>query len=194
MAKKAAGQIREIGGRIEQFAGVKVREKVMEGSDKAAASSNAEKVALWVKEAMDRLDALTETAKREKIMLACGYNCIAYSPRPVQTAKARYQKYPDEEAFLKAEIEKPPKGMRFERKGNILVQYYTPHVYGRGMRCYCSLMRQLPEGVTASPTYCQCSRGFVDKYWEGILGRKVRVELGPTAISGARECQFIIHL
>ncbi len=194
MVKKIAGQIEEIGGRIEQFAGRDIRKKVMEGSDKVATSSDTKKVALWVKGAMDRLDATTDLAKREQIMLACGYNCIAINNRPMQMARARRQKYPTEEGFLTAEAQKPPKGMRFERKGDVLIQYYTPRTFGGGMRCYCSLMRGLPESVKASSTYCQCSRGFVQKYWEGILGRPAQVEVGDTAISGAKECKFIIHL
>jgi hypothetical protein len=194
MAKKTAGQIEEIGGRIEEFVGAEVREKVMKDSEKVATSSDSKKVALWVKGAMDRLDTLTDFAKREQVMLACGYNCIAINKRPMETARARRQKYPTEEAFLTAEVQKPPKGFRFEREGNVLTQYYTPRIYGVGMRCYCSLMRGLPADVRASPTYCHCSRGFVEKYWEGILGRPVRVELGDTAISGADECKFVIHL
>ena len=194
MVKKIAGQIEEIGGWVEQFAGAKVREKVMENSEKVAASSDLKKIALWVKGAIDRLDTLADPAKREQIMLACGYNCIEINDRPMQMAKARRQRYPTEEAFLTAEIQKPPKGFRFERDGSVLIQYYTPHSYGAGMRCYCSLMRKLPEDVIASPTYCQCSRGFVEKYWEGILGRPAQVELGDTAISGAKECKFVIHL
>ena len=195
MVKKTAGQIEEIGGRIEQFAGREVRDRVMQGSEKIAASANPEKVALWVKNAMDRLDALTSPAMHDQIMLACGYNCIAINQRPMETARARRQKYPSEEEFLTSEVQKPPKGIRLERDGSLLIQYYTPHIYGRGMRCYCSLMRGLPEGVTASLTYCQCSRGFVEKYWEGILGRRpVLVELEYSTISGADECKFIIHL
>jgi hypothetical protein len=191
MTRKTAGQIQEIGGRIEQFAGAGVREKVMEGSGKAAASSSPEKVALWVKETIDKLEAKVPPAMCET---ACGYNCIALNSRPMDVARARRGKYPTEEDFLSAEVRKPPKGFRFEKKGDVLIQYYTPHSFGRGMRCYCALMRGLPEGVTASPTYCYCSRGFVEKYWEGILGRKVKVELGATAISGADECKFTIHL
>ena len=194
MAKTISGQIQELSGRIEQFAGAVVRRKIMEGSDKVATSSDFKKVALWVKEAMDRLDAVVPPDKREQIMTACGQNCIVINQQPLDVAKARRQKYPKEEDFLKAEIEKPPRGFRFERKGDVLIQYYTPRAYGPGMRCYCSLIRRLPQGMVASPTYCQCSRGFVEKYWEGILGRAVRVELGATAITGADECQFTIHL
>ena len=193
MSVKTAGQIREIGGRIEQYAGMRVGAEVMKDSDKAAKYS-AEKTALWVKELIDKLESKAPPELCEKIMTACGYNCIALNSRPVESAKKRRQKFPDEEAFLKAEAENPPKGFRFERKGDTLVQYYTPQTLGQGMRCYCALMKSLPEGVTASPTYCLCSRGFVEKYWEGILGRKVSVELGPTAISGAEECKFTIHL
>jgi hypothetical protein len=171
-----------------------VRKKIMEGGDKVAAASNPKKVALWVKEAMDRLDAVVPPEKRGQIMTACGHNCIAINQQPLKVARARRQKYPSEEDFLKTEVEKPPRGFRFEREGDVLIQYYTPRAFGRGMRCYCSLVRGLPEGVVTSPTYCQCSRGFVEKYWEGILGRAVRVELGATAITGADECQFTIHL
>ena len=194
MTRRTAGQLREIGGRIKQFAGVKVREKIMEGSVKAASSSNPEKVALWVKEAIDKLEAKVPPEIREQIMTACGHNCLAHNRRPMEMARTRRLKYTTEEAFLNAEAQKPPPGMRFEKEGNKLIQYYTPHIYGKGMRCYCALLRALPEGVNASSTYCYCSRGFVEKYWEGILGRPVRVALGPTAISGADECKFIIHL
>jgi hypothetical protein len=194
MANKKAGQLKEISGNIEQAAGARVREKVMEGSEKAGASSDPRKVALWIKGALDRMDALTEPARREQAMLLCGYNCAGINKRPIEAAIARRHKYPTEEAFLSAEIQKPPKGIRLEREGNVLLQYYTPRTYGKGIRCYCSLMRGLPDNVTASPTYCHCSRGFVEKYWEGILGRPVSVELGHTAISGAEECKFIIHL
>lgn len=194
MAGKMEGQIYEIGGTIEHLAGQEVFSGVMEGSEQVTASSNPEKVALWVKDAMDRLDALTDKALREEIMLACGYDCILVNKRPLDAAKARCRKYPTEQAFMEAEIQKPPRGFRFERDGDILVQYYTPRSFGSGMRCFCGLMKGLPEGITASKTYCQCSLGFVQKYWEGILGRSVAVEIKETAISGADECKFLIHL
>jgi hypothetical protein len=194
MSNKIAGQIQEIGGHIEEYAGVKIREKVMEGSEKAANSSDRREIALWVKDAMDRLDASTTPEKSRQIMAACGHNCCAHNNRLVQGIKNRGQKYTTEEDFLKAEAKKPVKGTRLELQGKILIQYYTPHVYTTPRRCFCSLMIALPEGINASPTYCQCSRGFVEKYWEAALGRPVRVEVKETAITGAEECKFIIHL
>jgi hypothetical protein len=193
MTKKIAGQIQEIGGHVEELAGKKVRDKVMEGSEKTAKSTDRTQTALWVKEAIDRLDAATTPEKCRQIMTACGYNCIAKNKGLAQGIKNRRQKYQTEEEFLKAEIKKPVHGIRLERKGNILIQYYTPHTYSTPRRCFCGLMLALPEGVNASPTYCQCSRGFVEKYWEGALGRPVQVEVKETCLTGADECKFIIH-
>jgi predicted hydrocarbon binding protein len=62
------------------------------------------------------------------------------------------------------------------------------------MRCYCSLFRQLPTEDKVSTTYCNCSRGFVEKYWEAVLQKPVEVDLLKSAISGADECTFAIHL
>ena len=47
---------------------------------------------------------------------------------------------------------------------------------------------------TMSPTYCRCSRGFVQWFWERILERPVQVDLLASCMSGAQECQFAIHL
>lgn len=194
MTKATAGQIAEIEGRIEEFAGKKVRDKVMEGSEKAAKYSDRAQTALWFKDAIDRLDATTTPEKCKQIMNACGYTCIARAKGLANGLKNRRLKHKTEEEFLAAEIKKPVKGIRLERQGNILVQYYTPRTYGTPRRCFCGLMVALPEGVNVSPTYCQCSRGFVEKYWEGPLGRPVKVEVIETCLTAANECKFIIHL
>ncbi len=194
MTKATAGQIAEIGGHIEKFAGKKVRNKVMEGSEKAAKSTDRKQTALWVKEAIDRLDVAATPEKCKQIMTACGYSCIARAKGLAQGIKNRRQKYRTEEEFLKAEIKKPVKGIRLERQGDILIQYYTPHTYSTPRRCFCGLMIALPEGVNTSLTYCYCSQGFVEKYWEGALGHPVKVKVKETCMTGADECKFIIHL
>jgi predicted hydrocarbon binding protein len=62
------------------------------------------------------------------------------------------------------------------------------------MRCYCGLLRALPEGETVSKTYCNCSKGFVEKYWEAVLQKPVKVDVLQSAVSGASECKFAIHI
>ena len=194
MAGRIAGQIHEIGGQIEQGAGPETVSRVMAGSEQVTASSSPEKIALWVKSAMECLNALTAEATWEEIMQTCGYNCILTNKRPLEAAQVRRRKYSTERMFLKAEVQKPPRGFRYEDDGEVLVQFYIPRSFRPGMRCFCGLMQGLPEGTTASRTFCQCSRGFVQKYWEGILGRPVGVELKETAITGVEECRFLVHL
>jgi hypothetical protein len=96
--------------------------------------------------------------------------------------------------FLEAEQKKPMTGTRLVREGNVLYQFYTPRAFTRPMRCYCGLLRGLPDGATVSKTYCHCSKGFVKKFWESVLERPVKVELIQSAVSGADECKFAIHL
>jgi hypothetical protein len=196
MKEIIAGQMKEMSDRIEQYTGAKVRDEVFKDSEKAAAFTSPVDNALWIKGAIDRLDALTDEATRENIMSACGRHCQQVFRKEMDEARSRRLKYETEEEFLKDELNPPPgTGVRFERDRDIIYNYFTPRQYGKGMRCYCYLIGALPEGVNASPTYCQCSRAWIQQYWEGALGRPVRVELGETAISsGSEECKFIVHL
>ena len=65
----------EIGRAVEQFAGAETKNQVMVGSAKLKNSSQPEKVATWVKEAMERLDQLVDKETRCRIMSQCGYQC-----------------------------------------------------------------------------------------------------------------------
>jgi hypothetical protein len=85
------------------------------------------------------------------------------------------------------------KGTRLAREGAILYQIYTPQAFTHPMRCYCGLLRGLPNEETFSKTYCNCSRGFIEKYWATILQKPVTVDLLQSVISGAKECKFAIH-
>jgi predicted hydrocarbon binding protein len=191
---RSAFQIYAIGENVESLAGEEVGKKVMEGSELITASSSPEKVARWVKGAMERLDILVNEETRNQVMLNCGYNCARANRSPTEKAKARRKKFETLDEFLEVEQRNPPAGTRLTREGDTLYQFYTPRSFTRPMRCYCSLLRGLPDSETASLTYCQCSRGFVQRYWESILERPVQVELLESCVSGAQECKFLVHL
>ena len=194
--KIIAGQMKEMRSRIEEYAGTEVCAKVLAGSEKAAESNDPVDNSLWMKEVIDQLDALTDEATRQQIMKACGCHCQSVFSKDMEEARERRSKYKTEEEFLKDELNPPPgTGVRFEREGDVIYNYYTPRKYGDGMRCYCYLIGALPDDIKASRTYCHCSRAWQEKYWEGALGRPVRVELGETALtSDSDECKFIVHL
>jgi len=195
LAEMIAGPIGEIGERTKQFAGIAVSNIVLQGSDQVLAAADPVKAALWVREAIDRLDTLAGKKSCEKIMAACGRKCQSMNKKVTEEMKARRLEAASEEEFLATVLEpRQDTGVRYERNGDALIQYYTPRKYRKGLRCYCGLMRSLPEDANASPTYCQCARAFVQVHWEVVLGRPVNVELGATALTGSRECKFTIHL
>lgn len=194
MTKNDVAMIKEVGRTLERFAGEEARKKVMEGSEQITASTSKERIAMWVKDAMERLDALVDEETRNQVMENCGHNCALMNRRVIERAKARRRKYKSVDEFLEAEQRKPMKGTRLVREGDILYQFYVPHAFTRPMRCYCSLLRGLPADERVSPTYCHCSKGFVEKFWEDVLERPVRVELIQSVVSGAEECKFAVYL
>jgi len=94
--------------------------------------------------------------------------------------------------YLEAEQENPSPGYRIVREGDVVYVYYGPRTMN--VRCYCSLWHGLPDSENASLTWCGCARGFLEKVWEGILERPVKVEVLESSIAGAQECKFAVHL
>jgi hypothetical protein len=194
MGKAVVGMIEEFGGQVEAYAGTGVAGQVMQGADQITAKTKNEAVSLWVKEAVERLDALAPETTCHQIMEACGRNCSRVNQSVIERAKARRDKFVSEDEFVAAEIRKPLAGTRLERDGNVLYQIYTPQSYTHPMRCYCGLLRALPEDQQVSQTYCHCSKAFVQALWQEVLGRPVTVELLESAITGSSECRFKIGL
>jgi hypothetical protein len=186
--------IKNIAECIDRFAGETVKKKVMEGNEKLTAKTGKKELALWVKGAMERLDALVNEETSNQIMMNCGYNCAEVNKRLIEKAKARRKKFKTVDEFLEAEQRKPIRGTRLIRERNTLYQFYTPRAFTRPMRCYCGLMRGLPPEEKMPTTYCNCSKGFVKKFWEDVLEKPVKVEVLQSAVSGAKECKFAIHL
>ena len=194
MGKMDIGMIKEIGGNVERFAGKTIRNKVMGGSEQISPSTSKIKIAKWVKEAIDKLDTLVDEKTRIKIMENCGYNCSIVNKGVMEKAKARRKKYKNIDEFLEAEQRNPMTGTRLIREGDVMYQFYTPQSYTRPMRCFCSLLRGLPADDRVSLIYCHCSKGFIKKFWEGVLEKPVKAELMQSVVSGAPECKFAIYL
>jgi hypothetical protein len=194
VAKKHLLAIENLRRNLEHYATREAKEKVLEGCEKMAKTSDPVKIALWVQGAMKRLDRAVDRKTRSRIMEKCGNACAEANHATVDRVVAKREKYGSLEEFLVAEKDQALPGMRLERRGNIIYQYYMPQSFRFPGRCFCSLLRGLPPGETVSETYCQCSRGFAQKMWERVLGKPVKVEVLETAVTGAKECQFKIYL
>jgi Family of unknown function (DUF6144) len=194
MAKKRLPALENLALSLKRLAGKEAEAEVMEGSEMLAETTEPEKIALWLKGAMERLDKATDKRTRTRIMEECGAACAEANHGTIDRVVAKRRKYSSLEEFLDAEKDKLLPGMRLEPRGKTLYQYYLPQSYRSPMRCFCSLLRGLPLEETVSPTYCQCSKGFVQRMWERVLGRPVKAEVLETAVTGARECKFRIEL
>jgi predicted hydrocarbon binding protein len=42
-------------------------------------------------------------------------------------------------------------------------------------------------------TYCGCSKGFVERYWEQVLGRHVEAKILESAVTGSKVCRFRVR-
>ena len=182
------GMIRTIEESVARFAGETTRRKVMEGSEEMTEDTDLREIALWVKGAMDRLDKLADQGTRIQIMENCGYGCASVNRRYIEEAIAGRRTYKNIDDFIEGE----QRTYNMYREGDVVYQVYSPQT--QGVRCNCELVQALPEDETISPTYCHCSKGFVKKWWEGVLERPVKVDLIQSVVSGAQECKFAIHL
>ena len=138
----------------------------------------------------DYLDKLIDEGTKFKIMENCGYNCAKMNKGAIEEVVAKRKKFKTSDEFIEAEQKNPLKGTRLVREGDVLYQYYTPQSYG--VRCYCEMVTAAEGEV--SPTYCHCSKGFIKKLWEAVLEKPVDIDFIQSAISGANECKFAIHI
>jgi predicted hydrocarbon binding protein len=194
MTETDVQMIKELKKTIERIEGKTVSKTVTQGSEQLTKSSSKKTIALWVRDAIRRLDSTVNENTRRQIMENCGRNCASINKRVIESTKTRRKKFKNLDTFLEAEQRKPMKGTRLYREGTILYQYYTPQAFTQPMRCYCSLLRGLPKETSVSITYCHCSKAFVQKLWESVLEQPVKVELLQSVVSGDSECKFAIHL
>jgi predicted hydrocarbon binding protein len=179
---------------INKISGEEICKKIMDGKEQLKPESSKEKIAIFIKNAIERLDKYVGVDNRLKIMESCGRNCAMINKNVIEKAKKRRNNFKTIDEFLESEQKKPMLGTRLERNNNELFQYYTPKAFSRPMRCYCSLLRGLPENITISKTYCHCSKAFVKKFWEEVLENPVKVELLQSVVTGDSECKFSIKV
>lgn len=194
MAKRRLRAIDNLRRSLERSETDEVREKVLKGSERLDEGADPAQVARWVQGAMKRLDDAVGKRARSRIMEECGAACAQANHGTIDRVIAKRKKYGNLEEFLEAEKDTLLPGMRLEKKGRSLYQYYMPRSFGRAGRCFCSLISGLPPDQTISPTYCQCSKGFAQKMWERVLGRPVKIEVLETVLTGAAECKFRVYL
>lgn len=81
------------------------------------------------------------------------------------------------------------------REGNSIYFSYTKNPKGLKVAdgfCLCPMVEDGPAKL--SPTFCQCSVGYVELLFKKITGRDVKVELLESLRSGGKQCSFKIEV
>lgn len=187
---------------IERVLGVEARDAVMKDSDKLyTIESSAQDKVSWLKSAMERVDRLANEDQKYEILSRCAHE---FSDKRIAELRAIYEKNRDIDEVLKFMHEDPNWYESPIRKGNVIYVKKVPYdVKGyenaktdaekRKSYCHCMLVRRhLQEGI--SGTFCYCGTGWYRQYWEGVLGKPVKIEVLKSLLKGDEQCELAIHL
>jgi len=133
----------------------------------------------WIVSLMDSLDALVDEKTRVRVLENCGRNCIPRSL--VRRAQACKKSAKDNNEFL-------------DRLSKIWshLQRDGDKVYVVYEKCYCPLVKAYSNKL--SPTFCNCSRGWIKELFESALERPVDVTLEKSIKQGNDICKFRVYL
>lgn len=133
----------------------------------------------WIRALTESLDTQLDEKTKEKILEDCGRNCIPSSF--IEKAKALKKNAKDTDDFLD---KLGKKWKHLQRNGN--------NVYVAYEKCYCPLVKDYPEKL--SPTFCNCSKGWIKELFESTLEKPITVELKKSIKQGDKICKFNVHL
>jgi hypothetical protein len=142
----------------------------------------------WLKKFMGVLDENLDVPLRNKIMESNGKVCMTSY---LKQSGQKIQPISFEE-FAKRVSESENDGS-ISIEGRTIYYAYMQNYQGKPAPeefCLCPLVESKPAGL--SPTYCQCSVGYVREYFTQILGQKVEVTLQESVLRGGKRCRFKI--
>jgi len=133
----------------------------------------------WIRALIESLDTQADEKTKEKILENCGRNCI---PRSfIEKVKALKENTKNTDDFLD---KLGQTWKHLQRNGDNIHVVYN--------KCYCPLVKDYSERL--SPTFCNCSKGWIKEVFESALEKPIAVELEKSIKQGDRVCKFNVHL
>jgi len=155
--------------------------------------SCAEKVEFaeeWLQKFMGVLDENLDEQTRYKVMECNGKVCMtSYLKKSGQTIKPiSFEKFAEW-------VKKNVKDGSLRIEGNSIYYAYMENYQGKPAPeefCLCPFVESKPAGL--SPTFCQCSVGYVREYFTQVLGQPVKVTLQESVLRGGKRCRFKVDV
>jgi predicted hydrocarbon binding protein len=137
----------------------------------------------WVETVVAGLDAEVDEGTRARVMAHCGRACALHFGA-IEWAR-RIQHGTEEIGELLDELNR--------QEGFWCGKWVSDGdtIYSVCEACGCPLVRAGLVGL--SPTFCQCSRGWVEAVFETALGKRVEVELEQAIGRGDPVCKFVVR-
>jgi len=156
----------------------------MKGFQTFESTNSYTEKAAWVKEMVVRLEANVSPDQYIKIMQDCGRKCCGLTHRKL--AREIWNESKSMSEFIDMLNKKGIGGGRLKLINNKTIK-------GGYNRCYCGLVKKTNKKFPTK-TYCQCSTGWYKQLFESAFEREVQVELLQSIITGAKTCEFVIHI
>lgn len=194
---------------IDHLAGETVRKEVMEACGKLKVGSAQAQKAVWVKKAMEKLEASVESETMKEIMIAtCPH---VYPKRRIRKLNERYKKLGDIDKILEImRNDRSYKGASYYdnpiREGNTIYMSKVPfnpqaHKNAKTKRekqlayCHCPWIKAaITADEKVTPLFCYCSASWDKQLLEGVLETKVKAELVNCLLKGDDCCTHAYHL
>ena len=152
-----------------------------------------EKSANWIKDLMDNMDAMLDQETRKRLLQATGRACYVRAFGVASEERPSPQRIEQVFAALKS-------GGKMKQEGHNTIITYSwgrKHQNPTGLiiqdgYCMCPVVESGPPDL--SPTYCQCSTGYVKESFERSLGMSVDVTLIESLKMGGQDCIFRIEV
>lgn len=128
---------------------------------------------------MDGFDTYLEPEKKVLLLEECGRKCIQdRHHKLIQDAKKLYKNSNDLKDFL----------------GKLSKRYESLQVSDQEVafiwdKCYCPVIGKIPVGKI-SPTFCNCSRGWVKELLEVAIEKPVEVIIDEAVTKGDNRCKL----
>jgi predicted ArsR family transcriptional regulator len=133
--------------------------------------------AKWVTNLLDALDGMVDEETRVSVLESCGRKCIGNGFLVKAQTLAKKSKNTDE--FLE-KLGKVWKHLHVDKNGTFVV--YD--------QCYCPMVKAYKGKL--SPSFCNCSVGWIKELFEKSLNKPVKVEKLGTIKQGSKQCKFKI--
>ena len=136
----------------------------------------------WLATLMAGLDAKVDKDIRERIMNYCGRTCAIHHGSIKMIKEIKRQTKEIDKLLNELNQQKDFWCGVWERDGDT--------IYSICEECGCPLVRT--GLIELSPTFCECSLGYVKAVFEIAIGKPMKVELEQAIGRGDKVCKFIV--